>query len=161
MCQTVISVLWTSTMQPWAAQSEKKHTAKKLWNSNAASSYIKTQHPNKTIFLIRNSLCLSSLWMSQDDATLSPRRTGWVPGGAGWSLRRFGDTHCHVTTARVFFCENWITVQEWSGCPHLDKDHRQTIFWHLLRSFPKGKVSLGMVWRQDVAQSLFVRLWLL
>lgn len=158
----------------------KKTHPKTNRNPNTASSEMKTQHTNKEIFFRGNCLCLGSPWTSQDDTTLSPRRTWWVPGGALWSIRHFGQKVCIAVSPQPVFCEDWIAAQEWSVCIQLDKDHEQSISWHLLRSFqrvswskPRGilrdacwwvvsmppessveRGRLGIVWSQDVAQSL-------
>lgn len=101
MCRTVIFGLWTSSMQPLGSVVRKKPTPKQTQTLHPQrwkrSTQTNTSFPSEIV-------CLSSPWTSRDDATLSPHRIWWVPSGAGWSLRRFGQKMPLVVSPQpVFF----------------------------------------------------------
>lgn len=112
-CQTAISGLWTSAMQPLGSVVRKKPTPKQT----------QTLHPRRwkrstqtNTFFPSEIACLSSPWTSWDDATLSPHRIWWVPSGAGWSLRCFGQKMPLVVSPQPVFL--W-GLNSCSGVVHL------------------------------------------
>lgn len=109
------SDIWALNLRNAALRLRSQEKTHPKTNPNTAPSEMKTQHPNKHIFSIRN--CLPQLpWTSWDDATLSPHRIWWVPSGAGWSLRCFGQKMPLVVSPQPVFL--W-GLNSCSGVVHL------------------------------------------